>query len=59
MTPTPLPPDPLGAAVSDLDSIDSVPPDGQAEVFERVHRLLTQALASTSQADGATAEARP
>jgi hypothetical protein len=48
MTPTPVPPDPLVGVERDLDSLDAVPLDEQAAVFEEMHRVVTQVLASTA-----------
>jgi hypothetical protein len=48
MTPTPVPPDPLAAVERDLDSLDAVPLEEQAAVFEQMHQVVTQVLAATA-----------
>lgn len=49
MTPSPLPPDPLASVEDSLRTIDTVPLDEQAAVFEEIHRVVTQVLAGTTQ----------
>jgi hypothetical protein len=59
MTPSPMSPDPLEAALRELEGLESVPLDGQPEVYDHVHHLITEALAGTVPTDPPETAVRP
>lgn len=48
MTTSPMPHDPLAAVERDLDTLDTVPLEDHAAVFEEMHRVVTEVLAGTA-----------
>lgn len=48
MTASPMPADPLAAAQAELDTVGDAPLDDRAEIFDRIHRTLAEALQATA-----------